>query len=110
MIKHFYSYVVETDTLFLELDSLDLSVAEKKHLKMIAESSLHHAIVDVILAELSEDDKKLFLSHLHSHDHDKTWKLLRTKITDIEEKIRKTAHELKKELHKDIREVKKSSS
>ena len=46
--------------------------------------------------------------HLASENHDKVWKFLNQKVENIEEKIKKTADELKKELHKDIKEVKKT--
>jgi ribosomal protein S13 len=62
--------------------------------------------LDLILSELNEADKKTFLAHLASEDHDKVWELLKEKVENIEEKIKKTAEDLKKELHKDIREVK----
>ncbi len=108
MIKHFYSFIVETDSLFLEIDSLEISTDEKAHLKALAESHIHHSILDAILSELPKDDKKLFLSHLNSKNHEKIWKFLRAKIRDVEEKIEKAASEVKKELHKDIKDFKKT--
>ncbi|MBI3069833.1 MAG: hypothetical protein HYY87_00830 [Candidatus Levybacteria bacterium] len=110
--KYFYSHIVETSIISLELGEIDLAPSERVHLVSLVESQLHHAILDTILSELSEGDKKKFLGHLTFDDHDKIWVHLKGKIENIEEKIKRVAEELKKELHKDImaslKEAKKS--
>lgn len=106
-MKYFYSHLIEIDSLVVALSELGLSEEEKTHLLGIVESSLHHAILDAILSELSEKDKKLFLEELQREDNEKIWKLLSIKIDSIEEKIKKTAQNLKDELHKDILNSKK---
>lgn len=107
MKKHFYSHLVNLESLTIEFDKMDLSNEEKSHLISLAHSSLHYAVLDVVLSMLSESDKKLFLEHLDFDDQNKTWKMLKDKIENIEEKIKITAEDLKKQLHKDIEEVKK---
>lgn len=106
MKKYFYSHIVEIDSIVMELNKMELSENEKKHLIELADSSLYHLILDSILSELSEVDKKIFLKHLSSDEHDKIWKHLNSKIENIEEKIKKAADELKEKLHKDIKETK----
>ncbi|MCL5438750.1 MAG: hypothetical protein M1268_02040 [Patescibacteria group bacterium] len=105
--KHFYSDLVEIESLIIELNDLDLEEGEKKHLVELAESNLHHAIIGCVLSELNEDEKKVFLAHLGSDDHDRIWKLLSERVENIQEKIKKTAEALKDELKKDIKEIKK---
>lgn len=107
MKKHFYSHLIETSVLSLELGDMDLSRQERLELIALVESNLHHVIFDAILSELPEEDKKMFLLHASEDDHDKTWKFLKDKVENIEEKIKKTAHQLKIELHRDIKEAKK---
>lgn len=104
--KHFYSHIVEIDSLVIELDKMDLTESEKKHLMSIVESSVHHAVLDAILSELSEDDKKMFLQHLAANDHDVIWQHLNDRIENIEDKIKKAADELMRELDKDMIELK----
>lgn len=104
-MKHFYSHIIETSSLSIALGEMDLSHEERVHLISLTESSLHHAILDAILSELSEEDKKEFLSHVSSDNHEKIWKFLRAKIKNIEEKIKKTADDLHKELHEDIKKA-----
>ena len=106
-MKHFYSHLIKIDTLIIELDSLNFSPTQKLHLASLIDGSLHNAILDAILSQLSEEDKKLFIHHLTYNDHDKIWQLLNTKIDRVEEKIKKAVEQLKEELHKDIKDSSK---
>ncbi len=106
MKKYFYSHIVETESIIEELNMLDLSENEKTHLVTLIDSSIHHAVLDAILSELSGNDKKLFLEHLSRNDNAGIWQMLNNKIKNIEEKIKKAADELKKELKKDIKDTK----
>ncbi|EKD64825.1 MAG: hypothetical protein ACD_50C00290G0002 [uncultured bacterium] len=106
MKKNFYSHLIETSLISLELADLDLSKDERIHLLQLAEDNIHHTILDAILSELSEEDKKTFLHHLSKDDHDKVWEHLKQKIENIEDKIKSAAESIKKELHKDIKELK----
>lgn len=102
MKKNFYSHIIETSSLSLALGDMDLSQEERVHLISLAEDNLHHTILDAVLSELSDEDKKLFLVHLTESNHDKIWKLLNEKIENVEGKIKNIAETLKKELHEDI--------
>lgn len=105
-MKHFYSHLVDIDSLTVELHTLPLSDAEKFHLHELIEKNMHHVIMDAILSELSEEDKKKFLELVAHDKHEHVWDHLKDKTQGIEEKIKKAADELKKELHKDIKESK----
>lgn len=105
MSKHFYSHLVETDSLVVLINDLDITDSEKAHLISLVDSQLHHTVLDAILSELAEDDKRTFLKHLLDEDHEKIWNHLNDKVDNIEEKIKKAADDLKKELHKDIKEA-----
>ena len=103
--KHFYSHIVDTSILTLELADMDFSQTERLELIALVDSNLHQVVLDAVLSELPEEDKKVFLNHLHINDHDQIWKFLNSKTKNIEEKIKIAAEELKKELHKDIKEA-----
>lgn len=105
MKKYFYSHIVEVESLFLELEKFGFSEQEKAHLITLIDSSLHHAVLDAILSELSGGDKKIFLEHMAAGDEGKIWKFLLGKVENIEDKIRRAAEELKGELHKDMKET-----
>ena len=107
--KYFYTHIIDTSSLSLELGNMELTPQERLHLISLMDSNIHHAVLDLVLSELKPMDKKTFLAHLASENHDKVWKFLNEKVANIEEKIKKTAEDLKKELHKDIKEVKKKA-
>lgn len=107
-MKHFYTHLVEIESIIIELDKLDLSVEQKTHLTSLIDSSLHHTILDVVLSQLSAQDKIIFLSHLQEGEHDKIWQFLNEKVDGVEEKIKKVAEDLKVQLHKDLKETKKN--
>ena len=109
MKKHFYSHVVETASISLALADIEMSNTERRHLIELVEANLHQSILDAVLSELSEKDKQEFIELYAQGDDEKVWKLLNNRVDNIEDKIKKTAHELKKELHKDIEESKKKS-
>lgn len=109
MKQYFYSHIVETESLLTALNELHLSEKEKAHLLTLIDSSLHHTVLDAILSELSDHDKREFLKHVVSNDHDKLWTHLNDKVDDIEGKIKKAANELKKQLHADIVDTKQAA-
>lgn len=106
-MKQFYTHLIEIESLIIELDKMSLSDEEKIHLSNLLDSSLHHTILDAVLSELSDEDKRIFLNYLQKDDHNKIWKLLNEKVDNIEDKIKKCADDLKDQLKKDIREARR---
>lgn len=106
-MKHFYSHIIEIESITIELDQMELSESEKMHLASLIDSNLHHSILAAVLSELSEEDKKAFMMYLIDQDNDKIWDLLNERVEKIEIKIKKVAEEIKKELHEDIKTSKK---
>lgn len=108
MSKYFYSHIIDIESLVVELDKLDLEDHEKLHLSELVDSSLHNTVLDAILSELSEEDKKIFLKHLENDEvHEKIWEHLNSKVDNIEEKIKIAADSLKEDLDKDLKEAHK---
>lgn len=105
--KHFYSHIVETDTLIFELNKLDLSQSEKYHLIELIDSNLHHAILEEILTHLDDEEKIIFLEHIAEGKYNDIWQLLEKRIDGVESKIEMIAEEVRKELQEDIDEIKK---
>lgn len=105
MKKHFYHNLIAIETIETGLIALDLDDKEKKELMELANNNIHHAVLDAVLSELSEDDKKTFLSLVVSEAHDDIWKMLTEKIENAQEKIKKTANDLIAKLHEDIKEA-----
>ena len=104
--KYFYESLIETSDISLELAELKLSPDERVHLISLAKANIHSVVVNTVLANLSEEDKKIFLKNLVSQNHEETWKHLKSKSAAIEEKIKHSIEKLKKELLKDIKRIK----
>lgn len=90
------------ESVIIELDKMDLTVSEKKHLITLVDKNLHNTILDAILSQLSESDKRVFVTKITYEDNEKIWEFLNQKIDKIEDKIKKAILDLKEELHKDI--------
>ena len=106
--KHFYSHLIEIHEIYLSITEIELSDEERGHLLSLAEANIHATVINTVLPELSEEDKKVFLKNLLSNQHEQTWKHLLGKASDIEVKISKSLKNLKKELLKDIEEARKA--
>lgn len=102
MKRQFYHQLIELETIHVSLGELDLSPEEKEELLGLVDDHIHHTVLDTMLSELTEDDKKLFLSYVTQERHDDTWKLLKEKVANSEKKIVKAVKSLKRELHEDI--------
>ncbi len=105
--KYFYSHIVNTASITIELADMELTADERIHLILLAESNVHHTVLDIVLSELPQEDKKEFLNHARDDNHEKIWELLKSKVENIEDKIKTAAQDIIKELHKDIEESKK---
>ena len=103
-MKTFYEHLVEIDFLHTELNSLDLKPEEKKELLTHVHSSIHYTVLGVVLSELPEKDKEIFIEHLKHERHSELWQHLLENTQGIEEKIRDSAraiaHEFISEIHK----------
>ena len=106
-MKYFYTKYIVIENLITELHSLGLSDEERGHLASLVDFSLHHAILDEILSNLKEEDKKLFIK-MTSEDpeNDKVMDFLKEKVEGIEEKIKKVSKDLIKEMHEDVKKAK----
>lgn len=104
-MKHFYSHLIDLDPLIADLDLLDITPGEKKELEELAHVHMHQAIMDSILSELSEADKKKFLELAVHGEDEKIWKHLNSKVEKIEDKITLASEQVKKELREDIKKV-----
>lgn len=104
-MKQFYAHLIEIESIVIELDKMDLTKEQKIHLASLIDSTLHHTVLDIILSQLSDNDKRAFLHNLNENDHNKIWKFLNEKVDNIEDKIKKAVEGLKVELHKDLKEA-----
>lgn len=106
-MKHFYSHLIEIETLTVELEKIELADHEKHELAHLVEGNIHNTVMDAILSKIPEPEKEKFLKIATSEDHKKIWEFLKSKSENIEEDIRKAASDIKKKLQEDIAVAKK---
>ena len=105
--NHFYHSVVSMESLRVRLELFEFKDDEKAKLMELAERTLHHSILDLVLSELSDADKKLFLEHHASERHEEIWNLLNSHVKNIKKKIQVTADSVAKKLHTDLKKLRK---
>lgn len=106
MKKHFYTHLVNTTDITLEIAQLSVGSDERVHLLSLAHANIHSSVVLGVLSNLSPQDKKIFLENLSNEEHDKTWNHLREKIKDAEGEIKKIIDKTVRELLEDVKKVK----
>ena len=104
-MKQFYTHLIEIESIIVELDKLDLSKEQRVHLATLVDSSLQHTILDAILSQLNDQEKRVFMQHLTKGNHEIIWKFLNEKIDKVEDKVKAVAEDLKVKLHKDLKEA-----
>jgi len=107
--NYFYSHLIELDSIFGELEALELSRDQREELAELAHLQVHQAVVDRILSHLNEVDKKRFLELVVLGEDEKIWQHLNERIEKIDDKIKDAAEQIKVELKKDIKKVKSKS-
>jgi len=108
MNKQFYSHLVDITIIQIKLNDLELAPHEYNELMTLVYTIIHHGVIDDILSELSEDDKKIFLKNLERDHHDSILTHLHDVVVNIEEKIKKTSSVILEELQRDLNEIKNS--
>lgn len=96
----FYSHLVSFDSISGEIEKKHLSRDQKSHLKSLAQSAIHHSVLDTVLTDLALDDKKDFLKLLHQNDHDSLRKIIQGK--GLEAKIQDAFKKIEKEIILDL--------
>ena len=104
-MNHFYKDLIGLEGILQALDSLDLTAAQKDELIKIAEETIHHAILDMLLSELKDEHKRELLVLIVENEYQKIWEHLGKHIENSEEKIKEKAKEIEKQLLDDIEEL-----
>ena len=105
MNKHFYSHLIDPEDIHNELEVLDLADDERNRIVLIFQSTLHHVVVDVLLEEMHDNHKHVFLGHIANDDHQKAWDVLNQEVERPEVKIIEAIRDLKDQLVLDIQEA-----
>ncbi len=106
MKKYFYHEILDLEWIEAEIDALDVSDIEKKKLADMARYELHQTILEAVLSELSDREKKVFLANVNYDTNERTWNHLVKNIEKIEDKIKNVSETLKRDLKQDLSDAK----
>lgn len=110
MSKIFYDHLVIREEIIQELDKYVLTVEEREELIRLADETLHHQVLNVILSHLPKEKHPEFLTKFHRSPGDETileYLKVETSV-DIEKEIREEAERVKKEILAEIKRSNKS--
>lgn len=108
-MAHFYSHIIEIESIVMKLDEMELTNEQKIHLASLIDSTIHNHVLDLIFSQLSDEDKMVLVEKMKSGTKNKEiMDFLSQKVDNIEDQILKTVDSLKDELHEDIKEAKRS--
>lgn len=106
--KHFYSHLVDMDSMKTELDVLTIEEGKKQELVELAHVHVHQIVMDAILSKLNDTDKTRLMELMAEGRDEDIWKHLNKKTVKIERTITDAAEQIKDEMRKDIKKIKSS--
>jgi len=108
MSKVFYDHLIKIEEIVLELDNYELTLEEKDEFINLADATLHHHTLQIILDLLPDVSHQDFLELFYQSPSDqKLIDFLKEKSDqEIEKKIEEKARQIKKEI---LQEIKKST-
>lgn len=108
MNKIFYDHLIYREEVIAAIDKHKIAVEEREELVQLADETLHHHVLDVILSNLPQEKHEEFLVKFHNTPFDeKLLDYLKKEIADIEEKIATEAKKVKSELLAEIKRAKR---
>lgn len=113
-MKYLFEEIIQIKTVHLKLNEMDLANQEKEELLEIMKSTVHHKVIDLILSELTDEEKEIFLEGISTgggfSDMDEQssrsselknrqyLSVLRDRINNLETKIKEKVKEAEEEL------------
>lgn len=109
MAKIFYDHLVGLEEISAELKGYHLQQEEYEELIRIADETLHHHVLNIILTRLPKEKHQLFLESFHTTPHEeKLLDFLKQEATpEIEAEIAGEAKKIKSEILSEIRRAKR---
>ncbi len=102
----FYDHLINIHGLHIEFDKLDLSVPDRNELIRLADSSVHHEVFDLIMIELPEEHRQVFLELFSTDPGDPViMTLVSRHIPSVEEKIKARVSKLVNEFTEEVRKL-----
>lgn len=104
-MKYLFEEIIQIKTVHLKLNEMDLTDQEKEELLEIMKSTIHHKVIDLILSELTDEEKEIFLEGVSTgrgfsdtHKNGQFLDVLKDRINNLEAKIKEKVKEAEEEL------------
>ncbi len=102
----FYDHLINIHDLHIELDRYELSTEERNELMKLADSTVHHEVFDLIMIELPEEHKVVFLERFATDPSDpELLEFVKIHVPQAEEKIRARSEKVKQDLTEKMRRI-----
>ncbi len=103
-MKYIFEDIIETKNIYLVIDENCPDDETKQYLITVVKDVIHHKIVDLVLDELDEEKRVIFIEKLDdSAQHQEILSKLSGWISDFEHKVISRVKETEKELIKLIK-------
>ena len=109
MSKVFYDHLIVLQEVITVIDAHSVDPQEREELIDLADQTLHHHTLNVILNHLPKEHHQSFLSRFYEKPHDETLMqfLKENIVADIEKEIKIQADRVKKEILAEIKKARK---
>jgi hypothetical protein len=109
-VSVFYDHLLGLDEIHQELLGFELPSKQHYHLLKIADSALHHDVLNLILIELPQSHHEYFLYEFHNDpENGAHLDYVRQFSPEIETKIQQVAHGTKKRILDEIKGLKNNN-
>ncbi len=100
MSKIFYDHLIVIEEITAVLDNHSIVAEKRQEVLTIADQTMHHHVLDVILTNLPKEHHEAFLTRFHRAPHDEgLLSFLKEKTAvDIEKEIVNEAQKVRKEI------------
>lgn len=106
MSSVFYDHLVNIHELHIEFDRLEIPAEERNELMRLADSTVHHEVFDLVMIELPNEHKEIFLERLSNDPSDiNILNFLEERVPGIKDRIKERAERVTKDL---LQELKKA--
>ena len=108
MSKIFYDHLIVREEIIRELDKYEIDAVEREEIIQLADETLHHHTLDVILRKLPKEKHQKFLQRFHQNPGDESLlKKLKSEVAEIEKLISEEAKKVKKDILAEIQRSRK---
>jgi len=98
-MKYIFEEIIKTDEIFMIIEQHFEETTEKEYMKHLVKDTMHHKLLDLVLDELDEDRKIIFLAGADNEsEHKGLLDKLKAWVDNFEDKLSHRAKEAEAEM------------